>query len=275
MKIKQSLFAVALAFSANSAQSTPITAPSLNIPGGSYVNAVWRAPTNQYYKVFVLVPRHATTANALYHVYPKGKRPHSTECTTTDFNYPCHEVAVNQALNQNKWVQLKVNNNPDTAWDFIGGKGYVTVASNALSSTENLGVAGLRFEPSYSLQFAAEWSRAIASVSAIKLVISECLNDNEGKYTLCDSTSELEQFLVSAMPLGAEVPHIVLKDSDSIIPLTAAIQIVGDEKLGGCTFQLQPTINLTTWLITWRTKATAATSGSVADCAKYVTNAYY
>ncbi len=275
MKIKQSIFAIALAFSANSVQSTPITAPSLNIPGGSHVNAVWRAPTNQYYKVFVLVPRHATTANALYHVYPKGKRPHSTECTTTDFNYPCHEVAVNQALNQNMWVQLKVNNNPDTAWDFIGGKGYVTVASNALSSTENLGVAGLRFEPSYSLQFAAEWSRAIASVSAIKLAISECINDTAGDVAPCDSTSpsELEKYGITADAIATVSKWE--NYSVSIVPLTAAIQMVGNETLGGCTFQVQPIVAINTGSVTWQAKAIAATTGSVADCAKYVKYSIY
>jgi hypothetical protein len=270
MKIKKSLFAAILAMSANALQAVEITAPSVTIQGGSKANAVWRAPLNRNYKVWVFVPGSATAVNALYRVYPKGKDPYSTTCVTLDAYYPCIETSVNQALNKNKWVQLIVNNYSNTTWDFIGGRGYVTVASNKLSATENLGVAGVRFEEVSPYFF--YWSRALASISALKLAIGECLNDTSGNYALCDSTStsELGKYGLGTLPV---VENAVV----TLVANTAAIQIAGNAALAGCTFQFQATVDSAAGTIRWQPKATAAVapSSSVAECAQYVKNATY
>jgi hypothetical protein len=209
----------------------------------------------------------------LYRIYPKGKKPHSAECSPIEFNYPCIEIPINQALNKNKWVQLTVNNNPNSAWAFVGGKGYVTVTSNALSTTENLGVAGVRFEPDDTLPLNADWARAIAFISATKLAISECLNDTSGNYAVCDSTSasELGKYGITALPDVDGAGSSVV----TLIATTAAIQIAGDSQLAGCTFQFQPMVNVTVGTITWQAKAIAAATGQVADCVKYVKGSTY
>jgi hypothetical protein len=272
MKIKQSILAITLAISANAGQAVPITTPSVSIQGGSSANAVWHAPLNRNYKVSVFVPGNATTTNVLYRFYPKGKDPSKTECVTMDAYYPCIEIAVNQALNKNKWVQLIVNNNSNTTWDFIGRKGYVTVASNNLSTTESLGVAGVRFEEVSPYVF--NWAKAISFVSALKLAISECLNDNSGVYTKCDSIPELSIYGITALP---DVDGTTGSSVVTLIAATAAIQIAGDSQLAGCTFQFQPSVNLGAGTIYWQAKATAAVapSKSVAECAQYVKGATY
>jgi hypothetical protein len=152
MNLKRIFLSIALLASVHSIQAaTAITAPTVTIPGGSNANAIWRASLSQSYKVFVLVPATATASNVLYRVYPKGKSATSASCLSTDATYPCFEIAINQALNKAKWVQLMLNNDANTAWSFVKTTGYVTVASNKLSVSESLGVAGLRFEP-YSSQ---------------------------------------------------------------------------------------------------------------------------
>jgi hypothetical protein len=268
MKIKQSIFAIILAMSVNAVQAVPITAPNVTIQGGSKANAVWRAPLNRNYKVWVFVPGSATAVNALYRVYPKGKDPYSTTCVTLDAYYPCIETSVNQALNKNKWVQLAGSG--AATWDFIGGKGYVTVASSKLSTTENLGVAGVRFEEVSPYVF--NWSAALANISALKLAISECLNDTSASYALCDSTSlsELGKYGIPTLPT-AENAVITL------VANTAAIQLAGNAALAGCTFQFQATVDSAAGVIRWQPKATAAVapSSSVAECAQYVKGATY
>ncbi len=270
MNIKPSLFTLALALGANAVHALPIpvTAPNVTIQGGSHANAVWHAPLNRNYKVWVFVPGTASTTHVVYRVYPKGKDPSHTECVAIDAYYPCIEIPINQALNKNKWVQLTTNNNSNTSWEFIGGKGYVTVASRKLSATENLGVAGVRFEEVSPYLF--YWSKTIASISALKLSISECLNDSSGRYALCDSLSELAQYGIAILPI---VENAVI----TIVPNTAAIQIAGNSTLAGCTFQFQPSVDLAAGVISWQPKATAAIapSTSVAECAQYVKNATY
>jgi hypothetical protein len=144
------LSVITLACTVNVTQATTVTTvPSVTIQGGSNANAVWRAPLSQTYKVSVLVPATATATNAVYLVYPKGKAATSTLCSPTTTK-PCFEIFINQALNKNKWVQLTVNNDVNTAWTFVKNTGYVTVTSNALATTENLGLASLVFETIYS-----------------------------------------------------------------------------------------------------------------------------
>lgn len=271
MRLKKFFPLFAFVVIANSVQAIEVTTPSVNIQGGSKSKAIWHTPLNRLYKVWVFVPNNATAVQAVYRLYPKGKAPDSTLCSAID-SYPCIDVAVNQALNKNQWVQLKVNNNADTSWDFIGGKGYVTVSSHNLSRTENLGVAGIRFEEVEPIAY--NWTKAIASVSALKLAIGECLNDSSGDYTLCDSLDPLElgKYGISITPPFTALP-VLENGVVTIIASTAAVQIKGNALLGSCTFQLQPTVNLTVGLIQWQAKATAAANGNVADCIKYVKNA--
>jgi hypothetical protein len=109
---------------------------AIELQGGSGSNAKWLAPLTSAYKVHVFVPRNGTTTNALYRIYPKGKRAGSTECLGTDTRYPCYEATINQTLHQNTWTQLTVNNDPATQWEFVKGRGYVTAVASNLSAAE-------------------------------------------------------------------------------------------------------------------------------------------
>jgi len=117
------------------------------LQGGSDSAVKWSAPSTTTYKVYVRVPKTGMVTNALYRVYPKGKNAGSAECVSTDVEYPCDEVTVDQTLYPNMWVQLKLNNDAETRWDFVKGKGYVTAVAGSLSATEILKLSPVaRFE---------------------------------------------------------------------------------------------------------------------------------
>lgn len=81
--------------------------------------------------------------NALYRVYPKGKRAVSTSCLSTDATFPCYEITVDQTQHQNAWVQLVLGNDAATQWDFVKGKGYVTALAGNLSAVEMLNLSAV------------------------------------------------------------------------------------------------------------------------------------
>lgn len=117
------------------------------LQGASDSAAKWLAPSTTTYKVHVYVPKTGTTTNALYRVYPKGKRANSTSCLSNDANYPCFEISVDQTQYPNMWVQLTLNNDTATQWDFIRNKGYVVAVAGNLGAAELLNLSALaRFE---------------------------------------------------------------------------------------------------------------------------------
>ncbi|TAL47954.1 MAG: DUF1566 domain-containing protein [Methylovulum sp.] len=124
----------------------PVTA-TIVLQGGSDSAAKWSAPSTATYKVHVLVPKTGTTANALYRVYPKGKKAGSIDCINTDAEFPCYEVMIDQTQHKNAWVQLMLNDDVETQWGFIKNKGYVTAVAGNLSAAELLNLSALaRFE---------------------------------------------------------------------------------------------------------------------------------
>jgi len=150
--IKQLVLTLVLAvMSVNMAQAvTPAgkqVVGAIALQGASDSAVKWLAPSTIPYKVHVFVPKTGTTTNALYRVYPKGKRARSTTCLSADVNHPCFEVSVDQTLYSNSWVQLTLNNDTATQWDFIRNKGYVVAVAGNLGAGELLNLsARARFE---------------------------------------------------------------------------------------------------------------------------------
>jgi hypothetical protein len=95
--------------------------------------------------VYVQVPSNGTATNAIYRVYPKGSVAIHTPCSSTNTLYPCFEIPVNQALNQNKWVQLTLNGKATTKWTFTA-KGFVTIDASNLATTELLNLGMVVFQ---------------------------------------------------------------------------------------------------------------------------------
>ncbi|MDD2722984.1 MAG: DUF1566 domain-containing protein [Methylovulum sp.] len=122
-------------------------AAAIKLQGGSSSSADWPAPFTSAYKVHVYVPKTGTTTNALYRVYPKGKRAGGTGCLSSDAKYPCYEVTINQTLYPNAWTQLMLDDDPATQWEFVKGRGFVTAVASNLSAAELLNLSALvRFE---------------------------------------------------------------------------------------------------------------------------------
>jgi len=116
---------------------------TIALQGGSNSAVKYMAPSTAPYKVHVLVPKTGKTTNALYRVYPKGKRAGSTSCLSADATFPCYETTVDQTQHQNAWVQLVLDNDAVTQWDFVKSKGYVTAVAGNLSAVEMLNLSAV------------------------------------------------------------------------------------------------------------------------------------
>lgn len=130
----------------NVAQAVAITGKQINgsvsLQGGSESMIQWLAPDTQSYKIHVFVPNNAATTNALYRVYPKGKKANVTTCKTNAL-FPCYEISIDQSAHQNSWVQLTLNNDAATQWDFVKAKGRVMAVADNLAATEMLNLSAL------------------------------------------------------------------------------------------------------------------------------------
>ena len=91
------------------------------------------------------MPGGATATNALYRVRPQGNFVGNNLCSSTDPDYPCFQIAINQTLNQNNWVQLTLTNKSSTQWKFSNA-GYVGVNASNLNPSEMLKVAEISFQ---------------------------------------------------------------------------------------------------------------------------------
>ena len=119
--------------------------PSIALQGGSTSTVKWAAPGAFTYKVHVFVPSTGKVTNALYRVYPKGKGL-SNKCDGTGLK-PCFAVTIDQNQHRNAWVQLTLNGDPGTQWNFTKNTGYVAAVADNLGSETLLNVSGqIRFE---------------------------------------------------------------------------------------------------------------------------------
>ncbi|TAL51847.1 MAG: DUF1566 domain-containing protein [Methylovulum sp.] len=124
----------------------PVTG-SIALQGGSASTVKYAAPATSAYKVHVFIPKAASVPDALYRVYPKGKRAGSADCVSTDAKFPCYEVTVDQTQHQNAWVQLMLNDDAETQWEFVKSKGIVTAVAGNLDAADMLNLSAVvRFE---------------------------------------------------------------------------------------------------------------------------------
>ena len=138
------LILAGLSFNLAQAAAPPgksITPSSISLQGGSTSNVKWTAPITSSYKVHVFVPNTGTVTNALYRVYPKGKRAGSTSCLATDKLFPCFAVTIDQNQHRNAWVQLTLNGDPETQWAFTKTRGYVAAVADNLGTETLLNVS--------------------------------------------------------------------------------------------------------------------------------------
>jgi hypothetical protein len=146
MKIKYCNLVLTLILSIASSSVDAINVGASTVTAkNNNISISWNAPANGVYKVFVFVGNKATANHVLYWVYPKGKS-NNLICSSTDATYPCFEIAINQATNTGKWVQLTLNNgDANTAWEFIGQKSAVVTNKN-MNASEILDVGGVKFQ---------------------------------------------------------------------------------------------------------------------------------
>jgi type IV pilus assembly protein PilA len=113
----------------------------------------------------------------------------------------------------------------------------------------------------------AKWGKAISGIAATKLAIGECLNDNGGTKTSCDTTTELTDYGISAMPSGEAVNNATVALQSS----SAAIRITGGADMGSCVFDLTPTVSTSNGTISW--VPVYQSGGTAAKCRTYIKGA--
>jgi type IV pilus assembly protein PilA len=107
----------------------------------------------------------------------------------------------------------------------------------------------------------AKWSKAIMAVAGIKSAIGECINDEGGNLTLCDTVNDLSKYGISAMP--ALMDGSTPMGSATVIINMAIIEVTGGAPLSSCVFSFKPTIGQGTGTITWTTL-------SAGSCTKFI-----
>jgi type IV pilus assembly protein PilA len=100
----------------------------------------------------------------------------------------------------------------------------------------------------------SRWADAVTSVASLKTAIGECVQNNNNVLTSCNTTAELAEFGGGTVPTITKFTGTTV----TVVEANAAIQIASsDNKLGGCTIQLIPTVG--TGNISWSTAVTAGT----------------
>jgi len=116
----------------------------------------------------------------------------------------------------------------------------------------------------------AKWGKAVSGIAAMKLAISECLNDKSGTLTSCDDlgAASVGGYGITAVPSGDAVANATV----TLVANTAAIKLVGltTDGLGGCVFDYTPTVSSAAGTIQWLPRATTTTGGTIAKCLTFV-----
>ena len=108
----------------------------------------------------------------------------------------------------------------------------------------------------------SKWAKSVATVSALKLALAECLNDNGGVASSCSTLTSLSKYGITALPTLMDGSTVM--GTISILSGSASIQIAGSDPLGNCTFAFTPSQQAGAGAISWSPTATAAT------CTKFI-----
>ena len=85
----------------------------------------------------------------------------------------------------------------------------------------------------------AKWQENIVAMEPIKLAIAECVQQNSGDLTACDTAAKV----------GVTLPTPKFGGALTITGTTAAIGVTGTAEVGSYTLSMAPTVNPTN--ITW------------------------
>ena len=90
----------------------------------------------------------------------------------------------------------------------------------------------------------AKWQDNIARVQSYKTAIAECLQNNNGFITLCDTSTQVVSATGALFPaIGGQISALAQTDT------TGAIVIAGNAGVGACTVTMTPTAGTTS--VTW------------------------
>jgi type IV pilus assembly protein PilA len=96
----------------------------------------------------------------------------------------------------------------------------------------------------------SRWSDNFQSIASLKAAIAECLQNNNGDLTVCDSDVKLANGGFVAVPFNLPTPKY------ATVPVTLAagtglITILGNSAAGNCTVTLRPNIPVGGATVQW------------------------
>jgi type IV pilus assembly protein PilA len=100
----------------------------------------------------------------------------------------------------------------------------------------------------------SKWAKAVATMSAVKLSVSECLNDAGGTLSAC-KFADLSKYGITAMPVltdGSTTMGTMTIDTNG-----GAIQLTGGAALGSCSFTFTPSVQAGAGAVIWDTTGPA------------------
>ena len=125
----------------------------------------------------------------------------------------------------------------------------------------------------------SKWAKSVATISALKLAMGECINDNAGVLSACGTLSNLSKYGITALPtlmdgsttmgsvsIYAQAASGGFRPSPAI---DASIMISGSAPLAGCSFIFKPAYPQGAGVISWDVVADAP------DCTKYIKDSIY
>jgi len=106
----------------------------------------------------------------------------------------------------------------------------------------------------------SRWSDNLSGVASLKVAVAECLQNNNGSLTACDTVSELNS---NGFWPSTTLPTPKYASTVTLTANTAAIVIPGNAQAGGCTVTLTPTVGngAVTWVFTNDGTCTRAKTG--------------
>lgn len=125
--------------------------------------------------------------------------------------------------------------------------------------------------PSYKdYMTSSKWGKTIAGVRALKLAVENCLSDNAGDTTQCDSVTP-SQGKIAAYGVSQYAAANGDFLSIELIPNTAAIKITGDAPLSDCILTITPSFTQPVGMIMWTfTIASGSSAADVNKCQSFV-----
>ncbi len=115
----------------------------------------------------------------------------------------------------------------------------------------------------------AKYSDVLVAVGEVQSAMAECVGDNAGDLSVCDTFNELAEYRGGSVDVPAS-NFLATAINFTGAGTNVLINFVGSAEVGGCAFNIQPAVSA--GRVTWDTFATQGAGGAKtsAQCATFI-----